>query len=520
MADAEMLSPATNDDLLDLFDPSTFLFDTDSSSENNSPPLISDDSTPDASPSHWSHNFLEVDLLPLPDISIDVNTNDLSLYNPLDTPLNTISTNSPQTVPTLIPSTTAASDTSIIKKQVTRSKKRARVAEPLPSPTGPDAQVALPRDQLLSISSKSMDQYVETLSSTRSLSMDEQKELKKQKRLIKNRESAQLSRERKRAYINQLEDKIQLLVMENNQLKDENLGLRQALSHYQVVPPSMATTSSSVSTIKSEPAVDYASKKIDPIQQHQTKMGGLLSIGGNKSATAKAGVCLLIVFFTFGLFMNAANNSGSNSSVSRLFSVPKTREALPDVPFTEREIVRLGYKRTMLEAFPEVLDEDNDDYNDISVRQLPEKVSASESPSPAPHRHIHPIEVQSAGIFKVSYSTKPAQFLPVGNEKDTPHEHDSDNGNRTYMLFLDPRPDLVDQHEPDVDTTSSTGLVPMKSPSLPPMIISLVVPKDIGKNGSFPLLPNEGVRAEDSLVEITCQVLDVSITTTETTIRP
>jgi hypothetical protein len=75
MVDAEM-----SEELLDLFDPATFLLDTDnsSSSDSNSPPLITDDSTPDSSPPHWSQSILDADLLPLPEISIDVYLNSLS----------------------------------------------------------------------------------------------------------------------------------------------------------------------------------------------------------------------------------------------------------------------------------------------------------------------------------------------------------------------------------------------------------------------------------------------------------
>ncbi len=48
-------------------------------------------------------------------------------------------------------------------------------------------------------------------------------------RLIKNRESAQLSRERRRAYIDQLEARIRQLESENGQLKAENTTLRTSL---------------------------------------------------------------------------------------------------------------------------------------------------------------------------------------------------------------------------------------------------------------------------------------------------
>jgi hypothetical protein len=102
-------------------------------------------------------------------------------------------------------------------------------------------------------------------------------------RLIKNRESAQLSRERKRAYIDQLEAKIAQLVADNGHLKNDNSTLREALSRYQSTDP----------TVKSEPLQDLVAHGKSVPTQHQIKMGNMLSIG-SRTTTATAGVCLLV----------------------------------------------------------------------------------------------------------------------------------------------------------------------------------------------------------------------------------
>jgi hypothetical protein len=372
-----------------------------------------------------------------------------------------------------------------------------------------------------------MDKYLETLQQQRNLSLEEQKELKKQKRLIKNRESAQLSRERKRAYIDQLEQKVSQLTNENSQLRNENASLRQALSQFQSTNGLLAP--------KVEPTTqDVHRSKIDPQMQaqHATKIAGLLNtatIGGNRpSAVAKAGVCLLIVLFSFGLFMNASNHNPKNR-----LPFPVDNEPIPEiVPYPERSLKPIGYARSLLEALPEVLDEDvdMDDYAPALEDPAPRRPIEEHKHLPHPQevsKHVPqliqpPIHVQPAGIFKVSYSPEPANFLPPEPSGKHTHTH---GGNNTYMLFLDPRPDLnekMDDNSPVTPASSSDLQVPSTSTFikkvsdsiLPPMIISLVVPSNIA-NGSNPFMPPDGVRSSDSLLEITCQVVDISITTSE-----
>jgi len=71
------------------------------------------------------------------------------------------------------------------------------------------------------MNSKSLEEYQHHLESGRALTIEEERQLKKQRRLIKNRESAQLSRQRKKMYVSELETKVKNMNSENSQLRDQ-----------------------------------------------------------------------------------------------------------------------------------------------------------------------------------------------------------------------------------------------------------------------------------------------------------
>jgi hypothetical protein len=149
-------------------------------------------------------------------------------------------------------------------------------------------KIMLSREQLLQISSKEFDDYRQKLNSHHILTPDEKENLKKQRRVIKNREYSQSSRQKKRQRVTELEERISQLEAENAQLAKDNQTLKAKLwkvvSAYQRSKMEMAPAP----VIKSEPVISSTSSFYD-----------FVSIGSPSTKTATA--CLFVFLFSFAI---------------------------------------------------------------------------------------------------------------------------------------------------------------------------------------------------------------------------
>eukprot|EP01097_Dermamoeba_algensis_P003547 TRINITY_DN2448_c0_g1_i1.p1 TRINITY_DN2448_c0_g1~~TRINITY_DN2448_c0_g1_i1.p1 ORF type:complete len:457 (-),score=119.89 TRINITY_DN2448_c0_g1_i1:230-1600(-) len=168
------------------------------------------------------------------------------------------------------------------------------------------ALFSLTRDDLLKLSSDTLDNLAQTLASTRPLTDDERKQLKKQKRLIKNRESAQLSRQRKKVYLEDLEVKVSRLTEENDDIRrsltsisEENRRVKEELFYWQhlaLKTNEVPSTSLPSAAVLSSPTLPLS------LLSAQKKAAG-------KPNMKLSGLYLLIVLLSFGLFFNSKKDN-------------------------------------------------------------------------------------------------------------------------------------------------------------------------------------------------------------------
>lgn len=84
-------------------------------------------------------------------------------------------------------------------------------------------------NEISTMSSKALEEYIKAI--PRALTLSEEKTLKKQKRLIKNRESAQASRQKKKQYVEDLERNYKNVSEENERLRTTVETLSQKVTH-------------------------------------------------------------------------------------------------------------------------------------------------------------------------------------------------------------------------------------------------------------------------------------------------
>lgn len=158
--------------------------------------------------------------------------------------------------------------------------------------------VTLSREKLLTTSSEEFSNWVEEIKKQRALTQEEIKDIRRQKRLIKNRESAQASRDRKRTEMEKLEEEIFHL----KQQRDE--ALRQLSEMKSKVEVLETENHYMKTTIQQSDVLNNVYEGVSQIQEKAIVPNDKMHLSRN---VKNAGVCLFILIFSFGLFFNAQN---------------------------------------------------------------------------------------------------------------------------------------------------------------------------------------------------------------------
>ncbi|KAL6069736.1 Activating transcription factor 6 [Balamuthia mandrillaris] len=196
----------------------------------------------------------------------------------------------------------------------TRKRKRTRKTASAPPL---QTAVSLPRKELLKLSSAELEEYAANLRKIRPLTPLEEKDIRRQRRLIKNRESASLSRKRKRMHLEEMEDKVNLLTEEKetlkeqvDQLSNQNQELQQQVHRLQGL---LQNVSYLTSALKKATSISSANIKPEPIDV-ETSVTAVEAVPSStrpdnkplrSSGTAAVrGTFLLVLLLSFGLFFN------------------------------------------------------------------------------------------------------------------------------------------------------------------------------------------------------------------------
>jgi len=171
--------------------------------------------------------------------------------------------------------------------------------------------VALPRDELLKISSRHLEDRTKELGKTRPLTTAELREVKRQRRLVKNREYAQASRVKKKAHVVDLRQQVDAIATENQELQSK-----------------VTTLSARVTQLEAENErlrmkLQMANIPVEPTEQEEAYVNSLVNVDSIEKPSAlssfslKTGtVCLFVVMFCFAIIFNPVQRLGPLSRES------------------------------------------------------------------------------------------------------------------------------------------------------------------------------------------------------------
>ncbi|EGG13619.1 basic-leucine zipper transcription factor [Cavenderia fasciculata] len=166
-------------------------------------------------------------------------------------------------------------------------------------------QSILTKDQVLQLSSREIEEYVYRLKQTHILTPAQEKDLKKFRRLIKNREYASQSRDRKKLYVNQVVDQLEKSELDSRQLKSQLLAaqaeVRELKKQLEMVNQTIHNNPSLLEIFGKFFTFGGSSSTVAPTQD-KTTTTTTTTTSSESGTTKKASSVALFVFFCIFTF--------------------------------------------------------------------------------------------------------------------------------------------------------------------------------------------------------------------------
>lgn len=245
-----------------------------------------------------------------------------------------------------------------------RGRKRQRIDE-----NADISAVKLTTEELLHISSEEVDELIQKRVCGRSLTLAEQKEIQKQKRRIKNRESAFAHRRRKKSETELVHQELQKLRQENAKLVSENLKMKTENYELKNENSEIRKKFNSLKDLLKQTG-NISLQALQKFGEYSTKV--------EPETKKKASAYLIIFLFSFGfLFSFISNNpfqSSWNSSSSHLAS-----SSTPTFP-SPRHLLQLNTPIDSNQSVDNSLIEN--EFSDLESMEVEDQERKSEENSP------------------------------------------------------------------------------------------------------------------------------------------
>ena len=479
------------------------------------PNLTSDVSSPGSSPSENDLQFMIDSFVPIENFAVLDLPHECTLQSiegvlspPEPQPIQLSFQTPPQITPQITPQ---PKNTENVKKP---SKKRQRTEEIIEDDTipvkGNVKSVTLSKEKLLSMSSSQLNDHISKLSLGREFSRDEQLEIARMKRLVRNRESAHASRERKRVKMEVLEAQVRKLEQEKaaiqnfaNQLSLENSALKEQLSRLHSIqnqPMQYGHTSLQLDQSPSPERFDFGKSKQS--QQNTPLMNDKIK---------KCGTVLLVLCFAFGIFMRGSTTSRISSEASSLANsnFNYIREPIPQVVSAP---VKTNFMRNNLRDPGQILKRDikqfDSSHQKFIANEIPHKMEQHQN-----NQNVNIQQQQQNGNVQHDITSIESQVIPADFVNSSVPQTAISNVEESPLMQYIENKTLQSSNTAVMTCNDLRQIVPPNSVPLSPddpVYISLLVPPSAnfkyqntipnGENGT-------------QFVEITCQVIEVKSVT-------